>query len=194
MSLGQMAKQRNSMTEYVCGFLMDYEATKFILINKGSFVTPSGTVLKWAGIGGKISKQCLIDHKTQDELMACELNDHGELPKDAMTREFIEETGSIVSAKRWHCFHIKRYGKDTKIYFFVSFASPSELASVLIAAASHKVVEGEVKVHTLVDVYFDPQAYTFDLSYLITMILYELKAGFLMKLDPEGINSAKHIS
>lgn len=158
-------------TLYVSGILMDYQMDRFLLINKGGMKLKDGTILNWQGIGGHI-------HTGHPELL------EGESPHQAMEREFQEETGHLVKKNRWHCYYIKDYGV-TKIYFFVAFASPNEL--VKLHGLSE---EGEFKTHNYVDVLFDTPNYTFDIPYLLNMIIREMKSGFFMKLDPEGINSS----
>lgn len=158
-------------TLYVSGLLIDWDMQQFLLINKNHMKLKDGTVLKWQGIGGH--------------------NLPKEHPNDAMVREFYEETNHYIAKKRWHCYHIKDYG-ITKIYFFAAFCSPSEFLDV---KDKHSKIpseksEGDIQTHSLVDVYFDPNSYTFDLPYLINIIQREMKMGMFMKFDPEGINTS----
>lgn len=166
-------------TLYVGGLLMDYQMDRFLLINKNGMKLKDGTIMFWQGIGGHINSPFEVDTGTGTNMSV-----KAETPHEAMEREFKEETGKEVKRNRWHCYHIKDYGA-TKIYFFVAFGSPNEL----IAAESDWGEEGQVKTHTLVDILFDTRQYTFDLPYLINIIIREMRAGGLYKLDPEGVNA-----
>lgn len=171
------------MDSYVCGILMSYDMDRFLLINKGGHKM-NDAILKWQGPGGKINKS----HP--------ELNED-ELPYEAMEREFEEETSHFVSKKRWHCFYVKHYMNNVKIYFFVCFCSPSELMEAMRKANKHGDKDGSSEdkwagIFSLVDIFWDQKNFTFDIPYLIHIIMYEHKAGMLLRLDPEGINSAKN--
>lgn len=155
---------------------MDYQMDRFLLIDKGGMKLKD-QVLKWQGLGGGI-EVCLnpIVIPSRDES-----------PHEAMEREFYEESDFIIKKKRWHCFYIKEY-KSCKIYYFVAFGDGSELYG--ITNHTKYSTEGVVQQHSLVDVLFDTSKYTFDIPYLIAMIYREHKAGMLMQLDPEGINTS----
>lgn len=161
---------------YVAGFFMDYQMDRFLLIDKGGMKLKD-QVLKWQGLGGGINQS----HPDLNE---------DETPHEAMEREFHEESGFIIKKKRWHCFYIKEY-KSCKIYYFVAFGDGSELYGIANGDKyrTHPI-EGTIKQHSLVDVLFDSSQYTFDIPYLIAMIYREHKAGMLMQLDPEGINTS----
>lgn len=169
------------MERYVAGFLMSYDMDRFLMINKRGFETPHNTKLLWQPPGGKIETVISIT----------------ETPPEAMAREFLEETNHKVSIPRWHCFHIKEYRAITKIYFFVAFCSPNELHEAVRLAAileESKVKDGQLigaRECSLIDVLFEPQEFTFDIPYLIQIILREQRSGFLLRLDPEGTNSAQ---
>lgn len=164
------------MDRHVMGFFIDYELERFVLIDKGHSLGKLGNPLKCCGIGGKIKYNSvqIIPGAHRDEF-----------PHEAMVREFQEETGYFVAQKRWSCFNIKEYHRLHKIYMFAAFGSSSELEK----CRGYKTDEGVIALHTLVDVLFDPQLYTFDLPYILAMIFREMRAGFFMKLDPEGVNS-----
>lgn len=169
------------MTEFVSGILFDYQMERFLLINKNGMKLKDGTTMFWQGIGGHLNN-----------------NDPNgplgfELPHTGMEREFEEETGYKLAKKHWHCYYIKTY-KDTKIYFFAAFASPSTLTDVRIAAGKHGFPEGQIEEHSIVDVLFDQRQYTFDIPYLVNMIVREMRGGMFMKLDPEGVNSSGKIT
>jgi 8-oxo-dGTP pyrophosphatase MutT (NUDIX family) len=158
---------------YVCGFLLTFDSDKFLLIDKGKkdqgkaeggFITN----LRWCGIGGQIAEN--------------------EFPHDAMAREFQEETGYEIKRHRWHCFMIKEY-QSIKIYMYCSFCSPDEMQKIQKLYPDSMGPEGEIQIHDMVNIYFDPELYTHDIPYLMNMIIRESRRGFITKLDPEGVNS-----
>lgn len=113
-----------------------------------------------------------------------------ETPHEAMEREFTEESGVKIARKRWHCFHIKFY-KTIKIYYFVAFGDGTELQAIInYSRFRTPPIEGPIGAHALVDVLFDPSQYTFDIPYLIAMLYREHRAGMLLQLDPEGVNTS----
>lgn len=165
------------MDKYVEGIVMDYEMDKFLLLNKGNVKTAHGPHLKWQGVGGKIL------NPTYESVLSTH-----EKPHQAMAREFLEETGYEVRKNRWHCYHLKDY-KKLRIYHFIVFMSPDEMKKVYQTAKAHGWPAGMVDFHTLIDLYWAPENYTFDIPYLIQMIHREMKAGMFMNLDPEGTNT-----
>lgn len=68
------------MTDYVVGLAFDTDGVRVALIHKQT--GPACVLDRWNGVGGKI--------------------DPGELPHQAMEREFREETGVSIPAKAWH--------------------------------------------------------------------------------------------
>lgn len=179
---------RDGQDCYVCGFFMDYEMERFILIDKGG-MQHQDVSLFWQGIGGGIKTQ-LGTRNSLRNIDYEETKVAAESAHEAMSREFFEETGYKIAMKRWHCFHTKEY-LSKKIYFFAAFGSLKELHDcVRIASDSIRTkFEGRILTHCLVDVLFDGNSYTFDIPYLIQMILREMRSGMFMKLDPEGVNS-----
>lgn len=157
------------MDKYVCGIMISYDLDSFLLIDKGGMVTNENSILKCQGIGGKIKPPF-------------------ESPHEAMVREFSEEVGHKIQTNRWHCFLIKQHGY-TKIYYFTCFASMSEMIQCVLKSKEIKKPEGVINIHSIADVLFDTNEYTFDMPYLIPMIIREMNAGMFMKLDPEGINT-----
>jgi len=83
------------MTTYVVGFLFDPHAFHVALIRK---LRPEWQKGCLNGIGGKIES--------------------GESPKEAMIREFTEETGARVLDWAFFC---KMYGDDWEVFCFKSF-------------------------------------------------------------------------
>jgi 8-oxo-dGTP diphosphatase len=84
------------MTEYVAGFMFSEFGTKVALIQKER---PEWQKGNFNAIGGHIEE--------------------GEIPLEAMCREFVEETG--VSHVSWEQFLVYR-GIDYVVYFFVTFS------------------------------------------------------------------------
>lgn len=170
---------------YVAGFLMDFRMDRFLIIdktNKEKLFGP-GIRLKRQAIGGRIKEP----FETVNQLLRRSIAP--ELPHDAMTREFFEETGTTINPKLWHCFIIKEY-QEAKVYLFAAFLSPNILDKIVAESKHIECLEGEIKAVDLVDVYFDSEKFTFDTSVFITFIKLEMMKGFWAKLDPEGINSA----
>jgi hypothetical protein len=158
------------MDKYVCGIVMDWQMDKFLLVEEK----------KWQGLGGRI-KDFTQHHEG--------FNFNPESPHEAMVRAFKTETDHEIKTNRWKCFFIKEYQNTCKIYFFVAFASFDEMIKI-VQSRKQPQLKASVIAHTLVDVYWDPQQYTFDLPYIIPMIIREMKAGMFTKLDPEGVNSS----
>jgi 8-oxo-dGTP diphosphatase len=79
---------------YVCGFAFTSELQRVALIQK---TKPAWQKGKFNGIGGKI--------------------EHGEVPIDAMVREFQEETGVTIPAAEWEQFAVLS-NNDWIVYFF----------------------------------------------------------------------------
>src|SRR6267142_843689 len=171
---------------YVTGFLHSFDLNQWLLIDKGFTLSKAGPQLKWTGVGGKIQNRKLekVDIIISDMPYGIKIED--EKPHIAMAREFFEETGYGVAAKRWHCFLIKEY-KGCKIYCFACACSPDELQIVLRART--KLPEGDIKLHDYPSICFAPWEYTFDLRYIIPMIILEHQKGMFLQLDPEGANS-----
>lgn len=174
--------------QYVCGFLITYDMDRFLLIDKG--MKKSAAIdfpLRLCGLGGKI--------QLLPELGISKNDDGYETPHEAMEREFHEESGTLIKKARWHCFMIKEY-KEAKIYMMAAFCSPDEMIKIVVNSntASNKVElpEGPLVIETLPGILFDGGQVTFDLPYILAMILREMRSGFFMKLDPEGVNSGKN--
>lgn len=181
------------MDKFVCGFLFDYDLDRFLLIDKGKIPVkaeredgkPILTSLKWSGIGGKVNPAIIPDPINPGMTISV----HPETPHQCMEREFFEETGIRIPRKRWHCFFIKQYGDYTKLFFFCAFGPPKELENIASHFKDGLGPEGHISVHTTIDILFDSELYTFDIPYLVNMIVRESRRGFLPKLDPEGTNS-----
>ncbi len=82
------------MTEYVAGFYFNEDFSQVALIQKQR---PSWQKGKLNAIGGKI--------------------EDGEAPKDAMVREFKEESGVDTNTSKWVEF-LELSGYDFKVYFY----------------------------------------------------------------------------
>lgn len=166
---------------YVVGFLHSFDLNQWLLIDKGKTYSKSNIELKWCGVGGKIKLPIRIPDPPNIDIITGR-----ETPHEAMEREFLEETGYVILAKRWNCFHIKSY-KNCKIYCFTCAASPDELLKTIYA--NKPLPEGAVAIHDYPGICFAPEQYTFDLRYLIPMIILENLKGMISQLDPEGVNS-----
>jgi 8-oxo-dGTP pyrophosphatase MutT (NUDIX family) len=104
--------------EYVVGFMFDAAMDKVVLMKKEH--GPRAVLGRWNGVGGKIEmgKQHVAE---QDDVFGkgnctCGCQD-GELPKDAMIREFFEETGVHTQCKEWNKF-TELCGEDFIVHCF----------------------------------------------------------------------------
>jgi 8-oxo-dGTP diphosphatase len=95
------------MVEYVAGFLFDEQRQAVVLIQKNK---PEEQAGKWNGVGGKIEE--------------------GELPTDAMRREFEEETGVDIPLASWQGFTTLTDGKTWAVHFYRAFAPYDTVFSV----------------------------------------------------------------
>lgn len=185
--------------KYVAGFMMDYRMDRFIVIDKGEKLFGPGIKMRMQPPGGKIKEKELvkIGEDTNDsygqvlEVDKLQWQGKDENPHEAISREFQEETGVGIDKKRWHCFMIKEY-QEAKIYFFATFVSPNELNYVVEKSKTLFTTnsEGPIKIVDFIDIFFDPQLFTFDTSVVAQFIKVEMLKGFFTKLDPEGVNSA----
>jgi 8-oxo-dGTP pyrophosphatase MutT (NUDIX family) len=94
--------------QYVCGFLFSEDRKTIALIRKRR---PREQLGKWNGIGGK-----------------CEYLEH---PKDAMNREFREETGVDVPRDDWTRFCYYADERGHYIHFFVAFSDKVFMCSTV---------------------------------------------------------------
>jgi hypothetical protein len=83
---------------------------------------------------------------------------------------------------------VKEY-VHAKIYMFVAFCSPDEMIKIRNQFPDGIGPEGQIQIHNVIDIFFDPELYTFDVPYLMNMIVRESRRGFISKLDPESVNS-----
>ena len=95
----------SGVQEYVCGFLFNTAGTRVALILKNR---PEWQMGNYNGIGGHVEP--------------------GELPEDAIRREFKEETG--VDVENWGLFYTGVYGHykkqnaenpEARVYFYKAF-------------------------------------------------------------------------
>lgn len=89
-------------TIYVLGFAFSHSMRSVVLIEKQK---PAWQAGKLNGIGGKVER--------------------GELPLDAMTREFCEETGWGTRNGEWHLFEIMRFRNGAIVYCYACKLLPS---------------------------------------------------------------------
>lgn len=84
------------MTEYVCGFMFDHDLEKVVLINKKR---PEWQAGLWNGVGGHIEAN--------------------EPPRNAMAREFYEETGLPTSPESWVLIGVMET-PAARVYFYAT--------------------------------------------------------------------------
>jgi len=125
------------MKHYVAGFMYDKNSKKVALIQKLQPAWQKGLL---NGIGGKIEK--------------------GETPKDAMSREFEEETGVVTDTMIWQLFATVHRPDEYFVYFY--FAKSDKVYDV-------KTIEAE-KVD-IYDVDNLPKNMINNLNWLIPMSL-----------------------
>ena len=94
------------MKEYVVGFAFDHSCKAVLLIHR---VKPYSLLGFVGGIGGKIKK--------------------GELPIQAMVREFKEETGVETDSPDWNYYCLMR-GEDFEICFYYMIGGAHDAASI----------------------------------------------------------------
>lgn len=85
------------MSEFVCGFMFDQWSKRVVLIKKERPTWQKGL---WNGVGGLIRP--------------------GEAPRDAMAREFKEETGVTTDSGEWRHFADLEH-KGNCIWFFAAW-------------------------------------------------------------------------
>lgn len=105
-----------------------------------------------------------------------------ELPHEAMTREFLEETGVEVKKERWHCFHIEEYSHtNARIYYFAAFGDDVRRVK--------SVTDEEVKIFSQEDfVFMDDKQIVHNVPYIIGMVIANIKHGYFKMLNPQGVN------
>jgi len=109
---------------YVAGFYFDTAKKSVALVHKNRPDWQAGQV---NAIGGKIEV--------------------GEHPTDAMTREFLEETG--VTVTDWeHVVVI--YGSDWKVYFLKAFGNPAECKTMEDEDITTYLIEDALKLPNLI--------------------------------------------
>jgi 8-oxo-dGTP diphosphatase len=101
--------------EYCLGFLFSYDFAEVALIRKSK---PAWQAGKLNGIGGKVE--------------ACEL------PKDAMVREFAEETGTTIPASEWSRVTTMIF-PDCRVYVYTCRARDYTLLSELRSTTDEQV-------------------------------------------------------
>lgn len=172
--------------------MCSWDVQNFLLIRK---THPEWQKGKLNGIGGKIEKK--------EKLTSNGIVDHWllETPFEAMIREFHEETGITTTRERWHCFHIKQLEiplepgidgdespvENVRIYYFAAFGD--EAKRQYIGENKDPLFE-MVSSYTLIDLLFHPkESMVYDLGYLISMIIENIKNGTFKQLNPQGVNN-----
>jgi 8-oxo-dGTP diphosphatase len=101
--------------DYVCGFLFNTSRRGVVLIEKQKPAWQKG---KLNGVGGKI--------------------ENGEVPSDAMVREFKEEAGASVST--WKLFRTEKFPTGVKVHFFTAVATEAQWSAVR-TAESERIIK-----------------------------------------------------
>lgn len=162
--------------KYVCGFLFDMSLKEFVLQREQREDFMNG---KWNGIGGKIERSTL----GSDPPMTGEFTDYRgikvptrqieELPQQAMEREFLEETGTVIKAPRWHKFHKKHFKHNgVTIYYLAAFGDEIK------KFRSEEDIKNSVQVHSWIDLHWaGGKEYVYDIPYLLSIIKTEHANG-----------------
>lgn len=164
---------------YVCGFMCSYDLNRFLLIRK---THPEWQKGKLNGIGGKIEKK---EQLVGDVWLT-------ESPFEAMIREFHEETGITTTRNRWYCFHIEELynameGINCIVYYFAAFGD--EAKRQYIGDNKDPMFE-VVSSYTIPDIYFStPEDTVYNVPYLLSMIIDNVRNGTFKQLNPQGVNS-----
>lgn len=134
------------MTKYVCGFLFNHSFDRVVLIRKNR--GPRHMAGKANGVGGKI--------------------EIGESPRGAMSREFLEETGTFINPLCWMGFHTESYFADTgnKVHYMCAVATDSVLDQCRTAEDEEVLIvdlyrDGDLVVNSILTMY--------NLAYLLPM-------------------------
>lgn len=150
----------NEPTEYVVGFLFSHSMRDVVLIKKNK---PEWQAGRYNGVGGKIEE--------------------GEMPFEAMCREFREEAG--VNIFGWESFITLRYAGDVSVHFFRRVLSEQEqhlLAPRIRSCTAEKVLWFSLYFGT----YGIPGVNTLpNLKWLVPMAATGAKAGVL-EIETEG--------
>lgn len=183
---------------FVCGFLFSFDMERFALIKHRESNPITLLAGKWNGIGGKIED---VAFKLQDDLndnqiivSGDQLSDYlhkeysliegiNERPHLAMEREFLEETGVKVEAKRWHCFTIEEYEHTkSKIYYLAAFGDDVNKVQT--------VTDEEIRIFSALDwAFYSDNQVVHNVPYLIHMVVKNIRSGMFKMLNPQGVNT-----
>lgn len=90
---------------YVVGFAFSQTMRSVVLIEKRK---PEWQAGKLNGVGGKM------------EIVRSDFVEHLELPRDAMAREFLEETGVRTEGTDWLLFEVMRFHNGAVVHCFAT--------------------------------------------------------------------------
>lgn len=160
------------MTDFVCGTIFSWDLKRFVVIKKNR---PDWMAGKYNFVGGKIEEKP-------------EISGLWETPRQAISREFEEETGVITQPKNWHCFHIEQYANTTsapdkqraKVYYLATFGDDINKVKT--------ITDEEVKIMNYEDLTWDPKEFIFNIPYIIAMLLTQVREKTFYSLNPEGVN------
>ena len=129
------------MREYVVGLVTDGSYMAFIRKNR-----PQWQRGLLNGIGGKVEEN--------------------ESHKQAMVREFREETGLTIEASRWRLLANMEYPAQAHIVFYTAKVSHDELSSL------KSETDERVEVHSVEYPHMYPQRFIHNLHWLIPLALH----------------------
>jgi 8-oxo-dGTP diphosphatase len=131
-------------TDYCVGFAFTHDQ-KVTLLMKARPAWQNGLL---NGIGGKLNP--------------------GEVSREAMVREFFEETGLVVPAERWTLFHREAWPNGNSVSFFTCLLAPDEDPKTMDPGEPVSVYHWRHRR------YDDWQGFIYNLSYLIPMAFTHL--------------------
>lgn len=139
MTRPENQKELNNFQEYVLGFCFDFEHKRVVLIRKTKPVWQAG---KLNGVGGKVEQ--------------------GESHREAMAREFQEETGVLTSPLEW-AYYARLYSDYFNMHVFF-------LTDTRVVDAVRTMEDEKVEVHP-VDLAFIGSQSISNLPWIISLAL-----------------------
>lgn len=169
---------------YVCGTCISWDGKRFVAIKKNRPEWQKGL---WNLPGGKINMREITNGKdgTNQRLIFIP----NETPREAMSREFQEETGVLIKpGTRWICFHIEQYSKVNKegqkqtntVYYFVTFGDEINKVKTM--------TDETITIFEHEDITFAPKEFVFNIPYLYMMLLCQIRNKTLWLLNPGNQN------
>lgn len=169
---------------YVCGTCVSWDGKRFVAIKKNRPKWQEGL---WNLPGGKIKMREHTSYLAEEKKHIIFLPE--ETPREAMSREFHEETGVLIKpGARWVCFQIEQYSRIDKekqkhtdtVYYFVTFGD--EINKVVTTT------DEEIKIFDHEDITFAPKEFVFNVPYLYMMLLIHIRNKSLWFLNPGNQN------